>query len=376
MKKYKIVVDENIAMPEAFGIFGNVIKIKGSEITNDLLKDCEILVVRSVTKVDEKLLRNTAIKFVGTATSGIDHIDINYLQEKNIFFADAYGCNSYAVAEYVIIVITKLLSAGNESFNNKTIGIVGFGNIGSKVAKMCQSLGMNVLINDPPLKKSNPNLDLHHLEEVLNCDIISLHVPLTFTGEHRTLNLLDENLYSLKENSILINTARGGVLNEKTLLDILKDKNLNIVTDLWLNEPYVNGDLLANSDISTPHIAGYSIEGKTNGSKIIFEQLNRFLKTNYSFDFNDQSKTEIISFDEDINPENLNRLFKIIYDIEKDSSEMKRMIDMKADERKFYFESLRKNYQLRKSFKDFVIKTSRMELAKVFENLRFQVKFI
>lgn len=375
MKKYNIVLDENIAYPECFEVFGNVTRIKGREISNSILKDCDFLIVRSVTKVDEQLLKNTNVKFVGTATSGTEHIDLECLKKNKIYFADAKGCNSFAVAEYVITAISKLLSETDEYFYDKTIGIIGFGNIGTKVAKMCQALGMKVKINDPPLERINKSFQSKPLNEILNCDIITLHVPLTFQGVDKTFNLLDDNISLIKENSILINTSRGGVVNELKLLEILSKKKIKLITDVWLNEPDINIDLLSKSEIATPHIAGYSIEGKVNGTKMIFEQLNNFLGTNYQFDFSiGKSNKEILEFDSDLSPKSFYELLKRIYDIENDTFQMKKMLDMKADERKLYFDELRKNYHHRKSFKDFIIKTSNKILKDVLENLRFQVE--
>lgn len=372
-----IVIDENIAFPEAFELFGRVRKVKGREISNSILKDCDILIIRSVTTVNEKLLDNTKIKFVGTATSGIDHLDINLLNEKKIFFADAKGCNSFAVAEYVIVAITKLLADSDEDFNNKKIGIIGYGNIGTKVAEMCKALGMNVKINDPPLKRIYKNFSSASLEEILECDIITLHIPLTFLGEDKTYNLLDENLSLIRDEAILINTSRGGVINEKTLLKILERKKIRLVTDVWSDEPRINTELLNKSSISTPHIAGYSIEGKVNGSKMIFEKLNTFLGTNYHFDFNDNSiLKEEIKFEGEFNSKNLNYLLRKIYDIEKDSLDTKKMLEINQQERANYFDQMRKKYTHRKSFKSYAIKTSDNSLIKILEALRFKVQII
>lgn len=376
-KMLNIVVDENIAYPEAFEIFGKVTKINGREMSNSLIRDCDILVIRSVTEVNEKLLQNTKVKFVGTATSGSEHVDIEYLNENKIFFTDARGCNSFAVAEYVIAAITKLLSDSDEQFSNKTVGIIGYGNIGTKVAKMCQALGIKIKVNDPPLSRIDKSFQSVSLDEILKCDIISLHVPLTFQGKDRTFNLLNVNLSLLKENTILINTSRGGVVNESKLLEVLNQKRIRLVTDVWINEPDVNIDLLAKSDVSTPHIAGYSIEGKVNGTKIIFEQLNNFLGTNYKFDFfNNHHKREIIEFNFDFSPKTLNDLLKRICNVERDTLAMKRMYVMASEERKKFFDDFRKNYSHRKSFNNYLIKTSDNSLIEKLEAMRFQVQII
>ncbi len=377
MKKYNIVVDENIAFPECFELFGNVTKVKGRDISNSIVKNCDFLIVRSVTKVDEHLLKNTEVKFVATATSGFEHVDLEYLLKNNIQFAYAKGCNSSAVAEYVITSIAKLLSDTTEELFDKTIGVIGFGNIGTKVAQMSQALGMKIKINDPPLNRIDKSFQSVSLNKILNCEIITLHVPLTFQGDDKTLNLIDENLHIIKENSILINTSRGGVVNESNLLKVLNHKRIKLVTDVWINEPDVNIDLLAKSDIATPHIAGYSFEGKVNGTRMIFEQLNNFLGTNFKFDFFvNQHEKETIEFNNDISPKSLYELLKRIYNIESDSTTMKRMLFMKSQGRKEFFDELRKNYPLRKSFNDYLIKTSSESIKSILEGLRFNVTII
>jgi erythronate-4-phosphate dehydrogenase len=376
MKKLNIVVDENIAIPEAFSVFGNVLKVNGREISNELLKNCDVLIIRSITKVDENLLDNTSVKMVASATSGIDNIDLKYLNDKKIFFADAKGCNSYSVAEYVITAISVLLKEYSNNFEFINIGIIGFGNIGSKLVQMTQALGMKVFLNDPPLERQSNNSIFSPMDKILNADIITLHIPLTFEGQDKTYNLLNENLELLKENSIIINTSRGGVVNENRLIQSIIKKKSRVITDVWCNEPEINVELLKYSEIATPHIAGYSTEGKLNGTKIIFEKLNEFLETEYKFNFELSVPLKVIEFNEDLSPKSLFSLLKSIYNIEEDSNLTKRMIDMPEEIRAIYFDTFRKNYSQRKSFKDFMIRTKNRSLKEKLENLRFKVEVI
>jgi erythronate-4-phosphate dehydrogenase len=374
MKRCNIFIDEEIAFSEAFEVLGNVIKVRGRSITNCDLKECDVLIVRSVTKVDGQLLEGNNVKFVGTVTSGIDHIDLEYLVKNNIYLADAKGCNSFAVAEYVITAIAKLLSNSVSSFSEVSIGIIGFGNIGSKVAKMCQALGMKIKVNDPPLQEIDTSFISTPLIETLKCDIVTLHVPLTFSGEYKTFNLLQDNLNLIKDNSILINTSRGGVVDENKLLEIITKRRIRSVTDVWVNEPEINLTLLQLSDISTPHIAGYSAEGKINATKMVFEKLNKFLNTNHKFDFDSYNQQrEILRFDDEFTPSSFNNFLQKIYQIEKDSLLLKEMITLDDQKRKIYFDELRKNYKYRKSFKEFLVQTSNVKLKSILEELRFQV---
>jgi len=241
----KIIVDENIVFgEEAFSKFGEVRLLPGRNLNNQILKDAEILIVRSITKVDEELLMNTRIKFVGTATTGNDHVDQKYLSEKSIFFADAKGCNADSVTEYVFTTLMKIASEKNITLKNKTFSVVGVGNIGSIVVKLAESFGMHVLKNDPPLERAGNETDFVSLDEALQADIISLHVPLTKDGIDKTYHLLNsENLKRLREDSILINTSRGEVVDNKALLETIRSRKLKVILDVWENEPNINKEL-------------------------------------------------------------------------------------------------------------------------------------
>jgi erythronate-4-phosphate dehydrogenase len=215
----KIVADENISCAyEAFSPFGEVILLPGREITNKHLKDADALITRSVTIVNKELLEGTNIKFVGTATIGWDHIDIDYLSKNNVNFSSAAGCNSDAVTEYVFSAMFSIAAGKNISLRNKKLGVVGGGNIGSRVAEIAPSLGLEVILNDPPLKRKTGSDIYQPLDKIYDCDIITLHVPLNVSGEDKTVHLFNKkNLEMLKENSIFINTSRGSVVDNTSL---------------------------------------------------------------------------------------------------------------------------------------------------------------
>ena len=179
-----LIIDENIAFAqEAFSHFGKAILVNGHSLTNKNLKDADALIIRSITRIDKGLLRNSKVKFVGTATIGTDHIDLDYLHSKNISFADAKGCNADSVVEYVFTALLKIAAERNISLKEKSIGVVGVGNIGSRVVRLAESLGMKVLKNDPPLERNRIGKNYVSLDELLNVDIITLHVPLSFEGK-------------------------------------------------------------------------------------------------------------------------------------------------------------------------------------------------
>lgn len=355
----KIVADENLEYPlELFSQFGEVKLINGRKITNSILKDADALIVRSVTEVNEALMSGTKVKFVGTATIGTDHIDAQYLKSRGIVFASAPGCNSYAVAEYVLSSLLLLAVKDEFSLKNKTIGVVGIGNVGSKVVRFCEALGMKVLKNDPPLYRKGELDTSVELNEILDADIVSIHVPLTFEGEDKTHNLFDlEKLERLKDNSILINTSRGSIVTEKALIGLIDKKNLSVISDVWENEPAINNELLNKAAIGTPHIAGYSLEGKVNGTIMVYEALAEFLckekNINISLppvahnklDFDFSESEEAI----------LNKIIKCIYNIESDHKRLLKINTFGFNDSGKYFDKLRKEYPLRREFNNYSV---------------------
>ncbi len=375
----KIIVDENITFADrAFNSLGKVVFVPGRSISNQLIKDADILIVRSVTRVDQDLLKNTKVKFVGTATIGTDHIQSDYLKENKIVFADAKGCNAFSVAEYVIAALANLAVKLNLTLRDKSIGIIGVGNIGSKVAKFATALGMNVILNDPPLKRLGDTRNFAELDEIFECDIVTLHVPLNITGEDKTFHLFDfEKLKKLKTNSILINTSRGAVINNSDLLKVIDKKHLNVVLDVWENEPDVNIELLKKIQMGTPHIAGYSYEGKVNGTRMIYDSLCNFLgaENNFSFDL-PVPENSVLSIQKSGSiEERLNKLISNVYSITKDDLRMREMINMPYEKRRIDFDKQRKNYPTRREFINYLVFSDDLteEEKKLLSSLRFQI---
>jgi erythronate-4-phosphate dehydrogenase len=375
----RIIIDENIAYAnEAFSQFGDITLLPGNEIINSKLKKAEILIVRSVTKVDKTLLKNTPVKFVGTTTIGTDHIDINYLKENSIAFADAKGCNAYSVAEYVIASLVHLAVEYNFRLKEKNIAIIGVGNIGSKVAVFAEALGMNVLLNDPPLQRGGDKRKFVELDQALNADIVTLHVPLNKQGIDKTYHLFDDEILNrINNGAILINTSRGSVIDNVALFDLNKKKNLRTVLDVWENEPDISVDLLDNVMIGTPHIAGYSHEGKVNGTLMIYNSLCEYLGERKSF----QPRQENFPGDKIIleHPtsieHSLNTAISKIYDVKKDSEMLKKVSSMKKHERGLFFSKLRKNYPIRREFNNYTIQLNKEDKAikRILEQLRFKI---
>lgn len=378
----KTIVDENIASAdEAFSDFGDVKLVEGRTLTNKDIIDADALIIRSITRVDEKLLAGSKVKFVGTATIGTDHIDLEYLQKRNIKFTDAKGCNADSVAEYVFTALLKVASENKITLRDKAIGVVGIGNIGSRVVKIAESFGMKVLKNDPPLERNRIGKNYVSLNEILKADIISLHVPLSFQGIDKTHHLLNEdNLKLIKENTIIINTSRGPVIDNEALLEETKEKKFLLILDVWEEEPRVNLNLLIKTKVGTPHIAGYSFEGKVNGTKMIVDALGRHLhnKPVWTPKLPPIDKTELVLPEGNSEEEKFYKLFSSIYDIEKDDDRLREISDYKPDEQAAYFDKLRKTYPVRREFSNFTVQISEKEkhLKVILESFRFKVEMV
>ncbi|MGK9477743.1 4-phosphoerythronate dehydrogenase [Melioribacter sp. OK-6-Me] len=375
-----IVADENIPqVKSAFGQFGDVRLFHGRSITNKDLIDADVLLVRSITKVDKNLLEGTKVKFVATATIGTDHIDQDYLRKNGIQFADAAGCNAYSVAEYVISAITEIFFRNNVSFHNSTLGIIGYGNIGTKVDAFARSLGIDTIINDPPLKRKSGDEKFKSLQEALDCDIITFHVPLNKGGLDNTIHLLNENnIKNIKDGSLLINSSRGPVVDNIALKNVLKhNKRFYAVLDVWENEPSIDRELLNIADIATPHIAGYSYEGKLNSTLFVYNKFCEYIGVEKTWkpDYLSLQNNLIKPPQTENNVELMKYILNNIYDINEDSIKLKEGIKLSDEQFPRYFDDLRKNYKIRREFFNYKIDSSslRTEQISFLKTLRFEI---
>ena len=356
--KYKIIADENIPfVREFFGALGDVKTFPAREICNNVVADADILLVRSVTKVNETLLHDSNIKFVGTATIGVDHVDQEYLKNNSIFFTNSAGSNANSVAEYVIAALLVMAERDSFSLKDKSIGIIGVGNIGSLVEAKAKALGMRVLLNDPPLARISPQQNRYtSLEEVLSADIITCHVPLIKEGADKTVHLISENeLDMLGDDSILINSSRGPVTCNESLKKWVKNNNNSrVVLDVWENEPTPDLELLKLTDLATPHIAGYSFDGKVNGTRMLYEALCEFIDKAPDVDSDEfMPLPEVKALEYDlggyVNAEGvLAQALKAIYNIEADDADMRGILTCDSENTGPYFDKLRKNYHRRR----------------------------
>ena len=273
----KLMIDDAVwGFDQIFSEFGEVVTLPGRQISNESLQDCDALIVRSRTRVDEELLRNSKIQFVGSTVAGLDHIDQPYLEDNAITLSSAQGCNANAVAEYVISAIANLSHDYNFKLSGRTLGIIGVGNVGRRLDLKAKQLGIKTLLNDPPRESAEGSEHFVSLEEALGADIVTFHTPLTFSGIYSTHNLLNShNFNHIKKDAIIINAARGGIINE--LIWEITPTKANII-DCWENEPNINPTLQKSAYWATPHIAGHSIDAKFMGSFMIYKDLCKYIK--------------------------------------------------------------------------------------------------
>lgn len=341
-----VIIDENIPHLKQWlqeHLQQESIVVSGREITNQLLQECSCsaLFVRSVTKVSKELLHNTSVKFVASATAGIDHVDTEYLQLTNRKFAYAPGSNSNAVAEYTIASIAWWLDATAQS--NPTLGIIGFGNIGSKVAWYAHTLlGCQVLVSDPLLEQSGfkfpHNCTVLSLNDLLSTStIITNHVPLTNGTHFPTHNLIaHHNISLLQEQALIIHTSRGGVICEQALLEARQSKDIYFILDVWENEPQLQTTTLQQALIATPHIAGYTKNAKLNGALDVFNAYTTFLGID---------KKVSSSAEQTQNSKNLLQVFAQ-RNLLQDTERMKELLNVSSENIPTQFFQLRKQYAL------------------------------
>lgn len=347
----KVIVDNKI--PFLHGVlepFVDVEYFPGNEINKAKVKDADALIIRTRTKCNSDLLEGSSVKFIATATIGFDHIDTDYCKSNGIVWTNAPGCNSGSVLQYIASSLLTWANNNKIYLKDRVLGVVGIGNVGSKVVSLAENLGMQVLLNDPPRERAEGKCGFVSLKGILrDADIISLHVPLNLVGVDKTFHLVnDQFLSQLNSGTLLINSSRGEVVNTDSLKKYLaKNSPEFAVLDVWENEPDIDLQLLPKLYLATPHIAGYSTDGKANGTTMSVRALSKF------FDLGiDDWEPDTIPMPEDpiIEYDGMNKSYQQIitdlvlhtYEIANDSKRLK-----KAPEN---FEKFRGEYPLRREF--------------------------
>ncbi len=380
----KIVADANIPfVRECFSSVGSVEILSGRDITPGVLADAEALLVRSITPVNRELLAGTGVRFVGTATIGFDHVDLAYLEQNGIGFTSAPGSNANSAAEYVLAALLEIGRRHQLRLEGKSIGVIGVGNVGSRVAAKCEALGMRVLRNDPPLQRQTGDPKYVPLEALYGCDFLTIHTPLTRDGVDKTHHLADAGFFSsLKPGAAFLNAARGAIVDSPALKAAVRSGHLRaVVLDVWEGEPRIDTELLEMVDLGTPHIAGYSFDGKVAGMIMIYRALCTHFGLTPRFDVADflpqpevpRVEVATAGFNDE---ELLCRTVQQVYDIRRDDRDLRRVVHEPAEARGRYFDTLRKNYPTRREFPNttVILNPSRADLARKLQGIGFRAE--
>jgi len=373
----RIVADDKI--PFLKGVlepYADVKYIPGGRIKNDDVRNADALIVRTRTKCNATLLDHTGIRFIATATIGFDHIDADYCRRHGIEWTSAPGCNASSVQQYVASALMRISGEAGFSLRGKTLGVIGVGNAGSRVAEFATIMGMNVLLNDPPRQRTEKSSIFTDLRDLLSAsDIITLHVPLNHSGEDRTFHLFDRKMFGMvKKGAWMINASRGEVIDTESLKDALYLERLaGVVLDVWENEPDIDRHLHEMAFLATPHIAGYSTDGKVNGTAMSVRALSRI----FGLPLNDwypsvipEPAEPVISLqtrgkdDEEIIRRAIFHTYYIVED------------DVRLRVNPSSFEKLRGDYPVRREFPAFSVNLNGVNpgLSKVFSRLGFVLK--
>lgn len=354
-----IVADENMPLVrEAFAPLGTVRTVAGRTLQREEVRDADILLVRSVTRVDRELLEGSRVHFVGTATIGTDHLDLDYLSASGISVASAAGSNANAVVDYVLSALSALDNILEELLAGKRVGIVGLGNVGARLLKRLRNMGVDCVGYDPllPVSSDLPRADL---DTVLAADIVCCHAPLTREGEYPTYHMLNASrLQRLREGAVLLNAGRGGVIDNIELKQLLSARgDLRAILDVWEYEPIVDNDLLAQVALATPHIAGYSLDGKVAGTRMMLEACCSFLSIPIPTFNNARIDLPRIYVPEGLSGAALIRAaVHAVYDVRADDRRMRAALhNLRGDQIGTAFDLLRKNYPERRELSACVI---------------------
>lgn len=380
----RIVADANIPfVRECLSSVGEVRVLSGRDITPQVVADADGLLVRSITPVNEQLLAGSPVRFVGTATIGFDHVDVPYLARCGIGFASAPGSNANSAAEYVIAALLEVARRKKVRLEGSSIGVIGVGNVGGRVARKCEALGMQVLRNDPPLQRRTGDPRYVPLEALYDCDFVTIHTPLTKEGIDKTFHLADAGFFArLKQGAVFVNASRGAVVETQALKAAIRSGRLRaVVLDVWEGEPTIDVELLGMVDLATPHIAGYSFDGKVAGMIMIYRSLCEHFRLTPKFDVKDFlpaseiPRVEIATGDAS-DEELLARAAERIYSVARDDRDTRKIVDQPPEERGRFFDALRRNYPVRREFQNttVVLDKPRESLARKLRGIDFVVE--
>jgi erythronate-4-phosphate dehydrogenase len=368
----RIVVDRNIrGAEETFGAHGDLVFLDGRKITRRDLEGARALIVRTATRLDRELLEGTGVEFAGTTSIGTDHLDIAWLEAAGIAWANAPGCNADSAAQYTLAMIWLALQRTGRDLQGLTAGIIGRGNVGSRTQRLLKTMGVETLANDPPLAEAGVK-GLVSLDQALECDIVCLHVPLTRTGPCPTFRMMNaERLGRISNGALLVNSARGDVIDGAALLDALKAGRLNAALDVWPGEPGLDPELLRRTVVATPHVAGYSDDGKRNGTRMVYQAFCNWagLKpVQPGKGLSDTLETTLSSGTDCVTQALESACFVSMHD-----GELRKLAEMSAPGLAGGFDRLRREYPLRRDFQGWHLRCPDKAAAQKLAELGFLV---
>jgi len=354
--RLSILVDENVPFAlESFGQFGSLRVRAGRHITAADVKDVDVLIVRSVTRVDEALLSGSAVRFVGTATIGCDHIDVDYLKSRGIAFASAPGSNANSVAEYVVAALLLSARARQTTLEGASIAVIGVGNVGRRVVETTEGLGMRCVLNDPPRRRQTGNPAFVTLPEALaKAEYVTMHVPLLRGGPDRTAGMArDPFFHAMRRGAVFLNTSRGAVVDESALAAALDSGHVaQAILDVWEEEPDIDPKMVGRAFLATPHIAGYSFDGKVAATSMLYAAFLAWLGRGQSISLEAASPSDVPRLDfrdrRESDEELLRSAVLAVYDIEEDDRALRQAVAQ--PDRAARFDLLRKTYKQRREF--------------------------
>jgi erythronate-4-phosphate dehydrogenase len=370
------------AMPyweEAFSKLGDIRLFSGSDLKPDVIRDADALIVRSVTPVQSPLLDQSSVRFVAAACAGYDHIDLAYLKKRGVAFACAAGCNANAVSEYIVAALHVIAARRGWKLKSKSLGVIGVGNVGSRVARKARALDMKVLLCDPPLRDQTGDSQYQSYDDVLKADILSFHVPLTHEGPYPTWHMLDRRILDrLSPEQFLINSSRGAVFDNPELKCALQERRIaGAVLDVWEGEPRIDYSLLELVDIGTPHLAGTTLDGKIRATEMARDEFCRFFGVQSS-----GSLEDLYPDLQSIRPEDgesvqdlVSSAIRQIHDITRCDADLRALSSLPEKYAAKRFEHLRISQVLRPEFPHFAVELDkqRKNLADVCIGLGFKV---
>jgi erythronate-4-phosphate dehydrogenase len=368
----RIIVDQNIrAAGGTFGRNAELIVLDGRKIRANHLVDADALIIRTTTRVDKQLLQDSPVGFVGTTSAGTDHLDIDWLEQQGITWASAPGCNADSAAQYTLAMMWLACERQGLRLANQRVGIIGRGNVGSRLQRLLAGLGVESVANDPPLAdRGEPGLV--SLDEALTQDIVSLHVPLNHGGIHPTYRFIAaEQLARMPDRALLVNTARGGVVDGNALMAELGNGRLYAALDVWPGEPFFDSELLESTTVATPHVAGYSDDGKRNGTHIVYRAFCAWAGAQLP----EPDKPSISPLKLDITSAGgaVSKALNAACFVRCHDGEMRALSSLAPAQRAIEFDRLRREYPPRRDFHAWNIHCPDSEPARVLSRLGFLV---